>query len=73
MATWNSTEYSDAVQGGCYSELTCVHCHDPHKATGYQWSLSADQDDALCLKCHAKLAPATTILTTRRAARGVGA
>ncbi|MEO1995862.1 MAG: cytochrome c3 family protein, partial [Planctomycetaceae bacterium] len=57
MSTWNSTEYSDAVRGGCYSQLTCVHCHNPHQKIGPKWSLTADQDDALCLKCHQELAP----------------
>jgi predicted CXXCH cytochrome family protein len=57
MSTWNSTEYSDAVKGGCYSQLTCVHCHNPHQKIGPKWSLTADQDDALCLKCHQELAP----------------
>lgn len=52
MSTWNSTEYSDALKGKCYSELTCIHCHDPHKPTGTQWSKSPEQDDVSCLKCH---------------------
>lgn len=52
MATWNSVEYSDAVQGACYSRLRCIDCHDPHKPTGLTWPHSADHDDNLCLKCH---------------------
>jgi hypothetical protein len=32
--------------------LTCVHCHNPHKAIGQQWSKTAEQDDASCLSCH---------------------
>lgn len=58
MSTWNSVEYSDAMRGSCYSRLTCVHCHNPHQAIGPRWSLSADQDDALCLKCHQSYRPA---------------
>ncbi|MEM7478919.1 MAG: hypothetical protein AAF483_28385, partial [Planctomycetota bacterium] len=54
MATWNSTEYSDAMQGSCYSELTCVHCHDPHKATGKVWAKTPEQDDASCIHCHSQ-------------------
>jgi predicted CXXCH cytochrome family protein len=52
MSTWNSVEYSDAMRGSCYSQLRCVDCHNPHRAIGPIWSLSADQDDAVCLKCH---------------------
>lgn len=52
MATWNSTEYTDAMRGSCYSELTCVHCHDPHSATGLEWPKSPKDDDASCLACH---------------------
>jgi hypothetical protein len=53
MSTWNSAEYSDAMRGGCYSQLRCVDCHNPHQATGPVWTHSADHDDASCLKCHA--------------------
>ena len=52
MSTWNSVEYSDAMRGSCYSQLTCVTCHNPHRPIGSRWSLTAEQDDALCLKCH---------------------
>jgi predicted CXXCH cytochrome family protein len=55
MANRNSVEYSDAMAGSCYSQLRCIDCHNPHKTIGPKWSLSADQDDALCLKCHEKL------------------
>ena len=51
-STWNSTEYSDAMRGSCYSALRCVDCHDPHQATGPKWKRSADEDDALCIRCH---------------------
>jgi predicted CXXCH cytochrome family protein len=52
MATWNSTEYTDSQKGSCYSQLTCIDCHNPHEALGNKWSLSPDQDDEKCLKCH---------------------
>jgi predicted CXXCH cytochrome family protein len=52
MSTWNSAEYSDASRGSCYSQLRCVDCHDPHRATGPVWPHPADHDDRLCLKCH---------------------
>jgi predicted CXXCH cytochrome family protein len=57
MSTWNSVEYSDAMLGGCYPELRCIDCHNPHRAIGPKWSLTAEQDDALCLKCHPQLKP----------------
>ena len=52
MATWNSTEYADAMRGSCYSKLTCMNCHNPHEAIGHKWPLSPLQDDQLCIKCH---------------------
>lgn len=52
MATWNSTEYTDAMRGSCYSQLTCVNCHDPHQATGPKWPHTPEHNDRLCLKCH---------------------
>src|SRR5262249_12274556 len=53
-----SVEYSDAMRGSCYSKLRCIDCHNPHQAIGPKWSLRADQDDGLCLKCHEGLRPA---------------
>jgi predicted CXXCH cytochrome family protein len=58
MSTWNSVEYSDAMRGSCYSQLRCIDCHNPHRATGPRWAASADKDDGVCLKCHAKFEPA---------------
>lgn len=52
MSTWNSTEYTDAMKGSCYSQLNCVNCHQPHKATGHKWSRTPEQDDASCIQCH---------------------
>lgn len=62
MATWNSTEFSDASKGACYSPppgsksqaLTCVHCHDPHKTIGPAWTPTPAEDDARCLSCHSQ-------------------
>ncbi len=59
MSTWNSTEYSDAIKGSCYSQLTCVNCHDPHKSIGKQWTETPTQDDASCLSCHNEYRDAT--------------
>lgn len=52
MSTWNSTEYSDAMRGSCYSELRCIDCHSPHQSIGQKWSKTPTQDDALCVRCH---------------------
>ncbi len=52
MSTWNSTEYSDAMRGSCYSQLKCIDCHNPHQATGHTWSSTPVEDDARCIKCH---------------------
>ncbi|MCA9109674.1 MAG: hypothetical protein KDA52_06985 [Planctomycetaceae bacterium] len=57
ISTWNSTEYSDALKGSCYSQLTCVECHNPHEAIGHQWTRTAAEDDASCLKCHQEFEP----------------
>ncbi|HIF01588.1 MAG: multiheme c-type cytochrome [Fuerstiella sp.] len=58
MSTWNSIEYTDAVLGGCYSKLTCIHCHNPHETIGPRWKPTPLQDDAVCLSCHQHLEPA---------------
>jgi len=58
MSTWNSVEYADAVRGNCYSKLRCIDCHNPHRQIGPKWTPTADQDDAVCLKCHGHLRPA---------------
>jgi len=59
ISTWNSTEFSDASRGACYSKLTCVTCHNPHQKIGARWTRTADQDDAVCLKCHQQYENAT--------------
>jgi predicted CXXCH cytochrome family protein len=52
---WNSTEFTDAEKGACMTELTCMHCHDPHRGGGGEfWNLSGDQEDSLCLQCHSE-------------------
>lgn len=57
MATWNSTEYTDATRGSCYSQLTCVRCHNPHETLGQGWSQPPAADDAICLSCHQQYEP----------------
>lgn len=61
MSTWNSTEYTDATKGSCYSKLTCIHCHNPHESTGQHWSRSAQEDDASCLTCHQELSDVSAL------------
>lgn len=56
MSTWNSTEYSDAMRGSCYSQLKCTDCHNPHQAIGHEWSSTPENDDARCIKCHQQFA-----------------
>lgn len=56
-STWNSTEYTDAMRGGCYSQLTCTRCHNPHESIGHEWSHTPAEDDAVCLSCHQKFEP----------------
>ena len=52
ISTWNSTEHADAMRGSCYSELTCVDCHNPHQGIGKKWPKTPEQDDESCLRCH---------------------
>lgn len=82
MHTWNSTEYTDAANGHCYSvpdsrkhsmkQLTCVECHDPHKPTGSQWKSTIKQDDANCVKCHQQYRESGPRLAHTHHAEGVG-
>lgn len=62
MSTWNSTEYTDAMKGGCYSQLTCIDCHNPHQTIGPEWTRTAAEDDASCLRCHDQLEPAAALV-----------
>lgn len=54
MSTWNSVESADAMKGSCYSQMQCIDCHPPHRATGPKWTAPPEKDDAVCLKCHTK-------------------
>ena len=55
MTTWNSTEYTDAMRGSCYTQLKCIDCHNPHEGIGPMWTHTPQQDDDACLKCHQHL------------------
>lgn len=73
MSTWNSTEFSDAARGSCYSKLTCVQCHNPHQGIGQDWTRPLAQDDAVCLKCHQKFSqPDRRLAHTHHAAGSTG-
>ena len=73
MSTWNSTEFSDAARGACYTQLTCVKCHNPHKGIGPRWTRSLQQDDSVCLNCHAKfMEPDQRLTHTRHTAGSEG-
>ena len=52
MSTWNSTEYTDAIEGSCYSQATCIDCHDPHTGIGKTWQHTPAEDDQSCIRCH---------------------
>ena len=72
MDTWNSTEFSDAIEGFCYDagkaeahgmkQLTCIHCHDPHKGTGKKWPQTPREDDAKCTECHQQFQRAEAVV-----------
>lgn len=70
MATWNSVELTDAMRGGCYSQLSCAHCHDPHKPIGKKWTKMPEEDDASCLSCHDKFESAEIRLSHTHHAPG---
>lgn len=73
MATWNSTEYTDAMRGSCYSQLKCIDCHNPHEPTGSEWSKPLVEVDQVCLQCHGGYAsPAALEQHTHHSATGAG-
>ena len=73
MSTWNSTEYSDAMRGHCYSKLTCITCHNPHEPIGHEWKRTPIEDDAICLNCHQQFQPdANRIAHTHHQVGGEG-
>ncbi len=63
ISTWNSTEYTDATQGSCYSELKCIDCHDPHSGIGNKWAATPTQDDQSCIRCHDQFTDPAAIQT----------
>ncbi len=83
MSSSNSNEWDDAMGGNCYQrvsgddkrhQLSCVHCHDPHKAIGSKWSVSPAADDAKCIDCHPKYnSPETRLAHTHHPEGSSGA
>jgi len=53
-STINSGEARDFLLGGCSTQLSCVHCHDPHAedAKSSLLALGGPEGDALCASCH---------------------
>ena len=56
----NSSEFRDALTGGCYSQLRCTDCHEPHTAIGEKWPNTPEQDNASCVRCHPKFKDSET-------------
>lgn len=62
LHAWNSTEYTEAMNGHCYDpvkaaargmkSMACTHCHNPHETVGLKWARTPRQDDLKCLACH---------------------
>lgn len=81
--TWNSTEFTDSINGHCYDpklaadrsmeSLSCVHCHDPHDPIGPRWKSTPAEDDQRCLECHQQFVPeAKLVAHTHHAANTEG-
>ena len=74
-STINSGEARDFLLGDCNTQLSCVHCHDPHtedpKAT--LAALEGPKGDELCASCHEKYRePAALTAHTHHAASSTG-
>jgi len=56
-STINSGEARDFLLGKCSTQLSCVHCHDPHAedAKSRLLALEGPEGDALCSSCHQNL------------------
>ncbi|MEP7049329.1 MAG: cytochrome c3 family protein [Pseudomonadota bacterium] len=54
----NSGEARDFQLGACNTQLSCVHCHDPHTEDPKSalLELEGPKGDALCASCHQSLA-----------------
>ncbi len=54
----NSGEARDFQLGACNTQLSCVHCHDPHTEDPKSalLELEGPKGDALCASCHKSLA-----------------
>ena len=69
LHAWNSSEYTEAMNGHCYDPvkarnhdmraMACTHCHDAHATSGLEWKRTPKQDDASCLECHQQFKDAT--------------
>jgi hypothetical protein len=51
-AEFNSREGLDFNLGACSSQMTCVHCHEPHTAGALEGAPTNPAHVAVCVKCH---------------------
>lgn len=82
LQAWNSTEYTEAINGHCYDHvkaakrgmksMSCSNCHDPHKTIGLKWTQTQDQADRNCLSCHSQFKGAKERLAHTHHAGGDG-
>ena len=62
-STINSGEARDFLLGDCNTQLSCVHCHDPHSEDPKSalLALEGPKGDELCASCHQKLRGASAL------------
>ena len=82
LQAWNSTEYTEAMNGHCYDPvkakahgmqaMSCAHCHEPHETVGLKWARTPQQDDAKCLSCHQQFNDSKTRVAHTHHASGDG-
>jgi hypothetical protein len=53
-AEFNSREGLDFNLGACSSQMSCVHCHEPHTAGPPEGAPTSPAHIAACIKCHAQ-------------------
>jgi len=74
-STINSGEARDFLLGDCNTQLSCVHCHDPHREDPKRAldALEGSKGDELCASCHEQLRGAAALRAhTHHAADSAG-